>query len=146
MGLLLVCAGKYMGLLLVCAGKYMGLLLVCAAFAQSFKSQGGGSLREEEDMWGNYLMDRDDNHAEIKAIFTGTCFTCKRIINKVKAKLHGDKNRDNIAAKLDSICRSLGKLKGVCKKLVKKYKEQLIDALVSDVNARVACKKLKLCK
>ncbi|KAM9432290.1 antimicrobial peptide NK-lysin-like isoform 2-T2 [Salvelinus alpinus] len=123
----------------------IGLLLVCAAFAQSFKSQGGGSLREEEDMWGNYLMERDDNHAAIKAI-PGPCSACKGIINKVKAKLNGDNDRDDIAAILDSVCRSLGKLKGICKKLVNKYKEQLIDALVSDVDARVACKKLKLCK
>ncbi|XP_013985923.1 antimicrobial peptide NK-lysin [Salmo salar] len=123
----------------------MVLLLVCAAFAQSFKSQGGGSLREEEaDMWGNYLMDRDDNHAEIKAVLPGVCFVCKKIIHKVKSKLAGNKDRDNIAAKLDSICLSLRTLKVICKKLVKKYKEQLIDALVSD--ARVACKKLKLCK
>ncbi|XP_023850634.1 uncharacterized protein [Salvelinus sp. IW2-2015] len=124
----------------------IGLLLVCAAFAQSFKSQGGGSLREEEDMWGNYLMERDDNHAEIKAVLPGTCSECKDIINKVKAKLNGDNDRDKIAAKLDSVCRSLGKLKGICKGLVNKYKEQLIDALVSDVDARVACKKMKLCK
>ncbi|XP_024293487.1 saposin-C [Oncorhynchus tshawytscha] len=124
----------------------IGLLLVCAAFAQSFKSQGGVSLREEEDMWGNYLMDRDDNHAEIKAVLPGTCFACKRIINKVKTKLNGDKSKDNITAILDSICRSLLKLKGVCNKLVNKYKEQLIDALASDVDAGNTCKKLKLCK
>ncbi|XP_070971480.1 saposin-C-like [Oncorhynchus clarkii lewisi] len=124
----------------------IGLLLVCAAFAQSFKSQGGVSLREEEDMWGNYLMDRDDNHAEIKAVLPGTCFLCKRIIKKIKTKLNGDKSKDNITAILDSICRSLWKLKGVCNKLVNKYKEQLIDALASDVDAVNACKKLKLCK
>ncbi|XP_021430411.2 antimicrobial peptide NK-lysin isoform X2 [Oncorhynchus mykiss] len=122
------------------------LLLVCAAFAQSFKSQGGVSLREDEDMWGNYLMDRDDNHAEIKAVLPGTCFLCKRIIKKIKTKLNGDKSKDNITAILDSICRSLWKLKGVCNKLVNKYKEQLIDALASDVDAVNACKKLKLCK
>nr|XP_046163840.1 saposin-C-like [Oncorhynchus gorbuscha] len=124
----------------------IGLLLVCAAFAQSFKSQGGGNLKEEEDMWGNYLMDRDDNHAEIKAVLPGTCFACKRIINKVKAQLHGDNNKENISAKLDSICGSMGILKGICKKLVNKYKDKLIDKLVNDEDAKDACKKLKLCK
>ncbi|XP_070971479.1 antimicrobial peptide NK-lysin-like [Oncorhynchus clarkii lewisi] len=123
----------------------IGLLLVCAAFAQSFKSQGGGNLKEE-DMWGDYLMDRDDNHAEIKAVLPGTCFACKRIINKVKVQLDGDNNKDNISAKLDSICGSMGMLKAICKKLVNKYKEKLIDELVNDEDAKDACKKLKLCK
>ncbi|XP_064815389.1 saposin-C-like [Oncorhynchus masou masou] len=124
----------------------IGLLLVCAAFAQSFKSQGGGNLKEEEDMWRDYLIDRDDNHAEIKAVLPGTCFACKRIINKVKAQLDGDNNKDNISAKLDSICGSMGILKAICKKLVNKYKEKLIDELVNDEDAKDACKKLKLCK
>ncbi|XP_064784665.1 uncharacterized protein LOC135508426 [Oncorhynchus masou masou] len=124
----------------------IGLLLVCAAFAQSFKSQGGVSLREVEDMWGNYLMDRDDNHAEIKAVVPGTCFLCKRIIKKIKTKLNGDTSKDNITTILDSICRSLWKLKGVCNKLVNKYKEKLIDALASDEDAGNTYKKLKLCK
>ncbi|XP_013985755.1 saposin-C [Salmo salar] len=124
----------------------MGLLLVCAAFAQSFKPQGGGNLREEEAMWGDYLMDRDDNHAEIKAVLPGTCFACKRIINKVKAQLDGDNDKDNIAAKLDTICGSMGILKAICKKLVNKYKEELITDLVNDEDAKDACKKLKLCK
>ncbi|XP_029544317.1 saposin-C-like [Oncorhynchus nerka] len=122
------------------------LLLVCAAFAQPFKSQGGGNLKEEEDMWGDYLMDRDDNHVEIKAVLPGTCFACKRIINKVKAQLDGDDNKENISAKLDSICGSMGILKAICKKLVNKYKEKLIDELVNDEDAKDACKKLKLCK
>ncbi|XP_041702817.1 saposin-C [Coregonus clupeaformis] len=125
----------------------MGLLLVCAAFALSFNSQGGGNLREEEeDMWGDYLMDREDNHAEIKADLPGTCYVCKLIIKKVKAKLNGDNNKDDTAAALDSICGSLRMLKGICKKLVNKYKVKLIDALVGDVDARDACKTLKLCK
>ncbi|XP_029586521.1 antimicrobial peptide NK-lysin isoform X1 [Salmo trutta] len=125
----------------------MVLLLVCAAFAQSFKSQGGGSLREaEEDMWGNYLMDKDDNHAEIKAVLPGVCNVCKSIINKVKSKLAGDKNRDDIAAKLASICHRFRIFKGICNNLVNKYKKTVIDALVSDVDATVLCKKLRLCK
>ncbi|XP_036811006.1 antimicrobial peptide NK-lysin isoform X3 [Oncorhynchus mykiss] len=84
--------------------------------------------------------------SRIKAVLPGTCFLCKRIIKKIKTKLNGDKSKDNITAILDSICRSLWKLKGVCNKLVNKYKEQLIDALASDVDAVNACKKLKLCK
>ncbi|KAM9432705.1 saposin-C-like [Salvelinus alpinus] len=124
----------------------IGLLLVCAAFAQSFKSQGGGNLKEEEDMWGNYLMERDDNHAEIKAVLPGTCFACKRIINKVKAQLDGDNDKENITAKLDSICGSMGILKAICKKQVNKYKEKLIEALLNDEDAKDACKEMKLCK
>ena len=54
--------------------------------------------------------------------------------------------QDNISAKLDSICGSMGMLKAICKKLVNKYKEKLIDELVNDEDAKDACKKLKLCK
>nr|XP_029544318.1 saposin-C-like isoform X2 [Oncorhynchus nerka] len=83
---------------------------------------------------------------QIKAVLPGTCFACKRIINKVKAQLDGDDNKENISAKLDSICGSMGILKAICKKLVNKYKEKLIDELVNDEDAKDACKKLKLCK
>uniref|UniRef100_A0A4W5KZB0 Saposin B-type domain-containing protein n=1 Tax=Hucho hucho TaxID=62062 RepID=A0A4W5KZB0_9TELE len=47
---------------------------------------------------------------------------------------------------VDAICGSLGMLKAICKKLVNKYKEKLIDALANDEDAKAACKELKLCK
>ncbi|CAB1330644.1 unnamed protein product [Coregonus sp. 'balchen'] len=96
---------------------------------------------------GQDLLLYQRHHASrIKADLPGTCYVCKLIIKKVKAKLNGDNNKDDTAAALDSICGSLRMLKGMCKKLVNKYKVKLIDALVGDVDARDACKTLKLCK
>ncbi|XP_029586522.1 antimicrobial peptide NK-lysin isoform X2 [Salmo trutta] len=90
-----------------------------------------------------YLLERV---LQIKAVLPGVCNVCKSIINKVKSKLAGDKNRDDIAAKLASICHRFRIFKGICNNLVNKYKKTVIDALVSDVDATVLCKKLRLCK
>ncbi|XP_034153518.1 antimicrobial peptide NK-lysin-like [Esox lucius] len=128
----------------------VGLLLLCAVFAQAFKSPGGGGLMEDDkDMWGDThdLMDRDELPAKMtKATIPGLCSVCKKIITKVKAKLNGNEAKENITKMLNSVCDRMMLVKSICKNVVNKYKDKLIDAIAKHSDPGGVCKALSLCK
>ncbi|XP_034153519.1 saposin-C [Esox lucius] len=127
----------------------VGLLLLCAVFAQAFKSPGGGGLMEDDkEMWGGThdLMDRDELPAKMtKATFPGFCYVCKRIITKVEAMFNHHAVKENIATVLNSVCDTMMFFKSICKSVVNKYRDTLIDAIATDSDPESVCKALSLC-
>ncbi|XP_071379869.1 saposin-C-like [Centroberyx affinis] len=126
----------------------IALLLLCALVVESWHSLEDRPEDHEDfpSMWKDY-MERADHLTEEYEAFPGFCKACKVIISKVQKKLGGATAKDEISKLLDSACNRVGKLiKGICKKILNKYKDKLIDALANKMSAKDACVKLTLCK
>uniref|UniRef100_A0A8C8S881 Uncharacterized protein n=1 Tax=Pelusios castaneus TaxID=367368 RepID=A0A8C8S881_9SAUR len=75
------------------------------------------------------------------------CRMCITVIKKVQSMIGDDPSEDNIEQALNSVCKSLGRLGGrMCKSLVKKYKDQISEALQNNQEAEDICTQIKLCK
>ncbi|KAM9215836.1 antimicrobial peptide NK-lysin-like [Leptosomus discolor] len=68
------------------------------------------------------------------------CSLCTKIVEQIKAVAGEDPDEAAVEAALGKGCRALGKVLGrVCKWLVKKFKEQLSEALQNGDRPRDAC-------
>ncbi|NWH81388.1 NKL protein, partial [Piaya cayana] len=75
------------------------------------------------------------------------CSLCTKILKKLKEMVGEDPDEAAVAAALDKGCRALGKVLGrLCKRVVKKKRDQLIQALQDDEDPRDTCTTLGYCK
>ncbi|KAJ8398161.1 hypothetical protein AAFF_G00430050 [Aldrovandia affinis] len=110
-------------------------LLVCTALAQGGHFHELGSLDTGDDM-----------EAVTVRLLPGSCYVCKRVIEKVKKSLHDKASKEEIIKKLHNVCNKLGPVKSLCNKLVNKNLNKLAAELSSDDSPRQACVNMKLCK
>ncbi|XP_068776714.1 granulysin [Struthio camelus] len=75
------------------------------------------------------------------------CTLCTKILQQIKKVAGDDPDEDAVQAALAGGCKALGKRLGrVCKQLVKKYREQIAEALENGQDPQDACKAMRLCK
>ncbi|NXS49196.1 NKL protein, partial [Balaeniceps rex] len=75
------------------------------------------------------------------------CRLCTKILDKVKAIAGDDPDEAAVDAALGKVCRALGKSLGrVCKRLVKKYRDQITEALQNGNQAQDTCAAIGFCK
>ncbi|XP_067401916.1 saposin-C-like [Emydura macquarii macquarii] len=75
------------------------------------------------------------------------CTICTKVMEKLKSMLGDDPDEDDIEKALNSVCKALGRSLGrVCKSLVKKYKDQISDALQNNQEAGDICTQIKMCR
>ncbi|NXX47177.1 NKL protein, partial [Tricholaema leucomelas] len=74
------------------------------------------------------------------------CSLCTKILDQIKAMAGENPDESAVEAALAKGCRGLGKRLGrVCKRLVRKYREELTDALLGAEDARTVCATIGLC-
>ncbi|XP_064168974.1 antimicrobial peptide NK-lysin-like [Anguilla rostrata] len=114
-------------------------LLAYAACAQSGHFHGEGFSETEDDLALQTEMERTQK-------IPGTCFICKRIVEKVKRTISNDASKQEIVEKLHRVCEILPVIKASCKRLVSKYIDKLATELAAGDDVRTACVKIKLCR
>ncbi|XP_043119303.1 uncharacterized protein LOC122362088 [Puntigrus tetrazona] len=72
------------------------------------------------------------------------CGICKSILRKVIELIGKTANKEEINQKIDKICQKI-RIPG-CTNFVLKYKNKIVDALLSGNKAGSICLKIKLCK
>ncbi|XP_040474162.1 antimicrobial peptide NK-lysin-like [Falco naumanni] len=75
------------------------------------------------------------------------CSLCTKIMEKFKSIAGEDPDEAAVQAALNKGCRALGKRPGrFCKQLVKKYREQISEALQSEEQPQDTCAAINFCK
>ncbi|NXL03989.1 NKL protein, partial [Mesembrinibis cayennensis] len=75
------------------------------------------------------------------------CTLCTKILEQIKAMAGDDPDEAAVEAALGKACRALGKRLGrVCKQLVKKYRDQISEALQNGDEAQDTCAAIGFCK
>ncbi|KAF1542396.1 Antimicrobial peptide NK-lysin, partial [Eudyptula albosignata] len=75
------------------------------------------------------------------------CSLCTKILEQIKAMAGEDPDEAAVEAALGKACRALGKRLGrICKRLVKKYREQISEALQNGDQPQDACAAIGFCK
>uniref|UniRef100_A0A9J8BXK2 Saposin B-type domain-containing protein n=1 Tax=Cyprinus carpio carpio TaxID=630221 RepID=A0A9J8BXK2_CYPCA len=72
------------------------------------------------------------------------CNVCKTILRKVIAFIGKTASKEEINQKLDRICQKI-RISG-CQSFLQKYKNKVVNSLISGDKAGTICIKLKLCK
>nr|ABC17997.1 NK-lysin type 3 [Ictalurus punctatus] len=76
----------------------------------------------------------------------GLCWICKRLMKKVKKHLGNHENAEKIKEKLRRGCDKLPAVKDLCKKMVNKNIDLLVEELSTDDDPKAICAKAGLCK
>ncbi|KAM8794540.1 granulysin [Eudromia elegans] len=75
------------------------------------------------------------------------CSLCVKILERTKKVVGDEPDEDAVRAALAKVCRGTGKLLGrVCKRVLKKYSEQIAEALAGGDEPRAACAAMRFCK
>ncbi|XP_064328931.1 antimicrobial peptide NK-lysin-like [Phalacrocorax carbo] len=75
------------------------------------------------------------------------CSLCTKILGQIKAMAGDDPDEEAVQAVLGKVCRTVGKRLGrFCKVLVKKYQEQISDALQNGDQPKDTCATMGFCK
>ncbi|XP_074837909.1 antimicrobial peptide NK-lysin-like isoform X3 [Carettochelys insculpta] len=75
------------------------------------------------------------------------CRFCTKMMEQLKAMIGDDPDEESINNALRSVCKAMGRVMGrMCKALVKKYKDQLLEALQNNEDATEFCTNIRMCK
>ncbi|NXS74268.1 NKL protein, partial [Pandion haliaetus] len=75
------------------------------------------------------------------------CSLCTKILEQIKAMAGEDPDEAAVEAALGKACRALGKRLGrLCKRLVRKYREQISEALQNGDQPQDTCTAIGFCK
>ncbi|NWS64597.1 NKL protein, partial [Chunga burmeisteri] len=75
------------------------------------------------------------------------CSLCTKILEQIKAMAGEDPDEAAVDAALGKACRALGKRLGrLCKQLVRKYRDQISEALQNDDQPQDTCTAIGFCK
>ncbi|XP_042657349.1 antimicrobial peptide NK-lysin-like [Tyto alba] len=102
------------------------------------------------DLWDSLWDAAEGDVAEEDAALPGRkkkCSLCIKILEQVKAMAGEDPDEAAVEAALGKACRAVGKYLGrLCKRLVKKYREQLSEALQNGEDPQDTCAAVGFCK
>ncbi|RLV76308.1 hypothetical protein DV515_00017097 [Chloebia gouldiae] len=75
------------------------------------------------------------------------CSLCTKVLKKIQSLAGDDPDESAVAAALRKGCRVLGRVAGkVCKRLVKKYKDKISEALQNGDTPRDICSAMGICR
>ncbi|XP_025932114.1 antimicrobial peptide NK-lysin-like [Apteryx rowi] len=75
------------------------------------------------------------------------CALCTKILQQIKKAAGEEPDEDAVRTALAGACKAVGRRLGrVCKWLVKKYGEQIVQALEDGQDPQDACRAMRLCK
>ncbi|XP_053125766.1 prosaposin-like [Hemicordylus capensis] len=107
-----------------------------------------GCKREEycwELQWSSSLWEMtEENQA---AAPRKRCSTCTTIMQKLLELAGDDPDDDKIDAAINSLCKAVGKrLSKTCKKIIKKFRDQIVEGLQNGDGAQDICVTVNMCK
>ncbi|KAI5102395.1 hypothetical protein C0J45_7747, partial [Silurus meridionalis] len=94
----------------------------------------------------NVYVGQDEDLLMPEEQIPGVCSICKRIMKKVKHHLGNHENAEKIKEKLMNLCDKLGPVKNICRKMVTKNIDMLVEELSTDDDPKTICAKAGLCK
>ncbi|NXW38118.1 NKL protein, partial [Phaetusa simplex] len=75
------------------------------------------------------------------------CSLCTKILQQIKAMAGDDPDEAAVEEALGKVCRALGRRLGrACKRLVKKYREEISEALQNGDQPQDTCAAIGFCK
>ncbi|NXI71017.1 NKL protein, partial [Anseranas semipalmata] len=75
------------------------------------------------------------------------CIMCTKLLKQLKKMVGDNPDEEAIEVAMQKVCSAMGKRLGwACKKIVKKYREQIYEALQNDEDPQDTCATMKLCK
>ncbi|KAF4084117.1 hypothetical protein AMELA_G00125060 [Ameiurus melas] len=78
-------------------------------------------------------------------VFPGSCWACKWAMNNVKSHLGNNPTVGLIKAQLAEVCNSIGFLRGICKSIISKYLDTLVEELSTTDDSRTICVHIGIC-
>ncbi|XP_067310779.1 antimicrobial peptide NK-lysin-like [Pseudorasbora parva] len=75
----------------------------------------------------------------------GLCWACKWAMNKLKKHISSGTTAEEIKKQLLMVCDEIGFLKFLCKNLVKKYTDTLVEELSTTDTGRTICVNIGVC-
>ncbi|XP_068012766.1 antimicrobial peptide NK-lysin-like [Melanerpes formicivorus] len=101
----------------------------------------------DEDVADEDVADGDVADGDVVAAGKSKkCILCTKILQQLKAMAGKDPDEAAVEAALTKVCRGLGKRLGrVCKRLVRKHREELTEALLGAEQPRAACAAIGFC-
>ncbi|XP_062864014.1 antimicrobial peptide NK-lysin-like [Trichomycterus rosablanca] len=76
----------------------------------------------------------------------GVCWACKWAMNKLKNRISKGASVDEIKSQLLEVCNQIGFLKGICRKIIHKYLDVLIEELSTSDDPKNICINVGICK
>ncbi|KAF4084115.1 hypothetical protein AMELA_G00125020 [Ameiurus melas] len=91
--------------------------------------------------------DQDENLLMSETqLLPGACWACQWAMKKVKKQLGNNPNVDMIKAQLTKVCNSIGFLRGICKKMINKFLDILVEELSTTDDPTTICVNIGICK
>uniref|UniRef100_UPI0037E808E6 antimicrobial peptide NK-lysin n=1 Tax=Semicossyphus pulcher TaxID=241346 RepID=UPI0037E808E6 len=101
---------------------------------------------EEEDDFTPQVKENADDRMEERGPFPFACQACRSVVEKVRKELGRDSSRRNVERVLDKACRKVGRLlRSACKSILRRFKNQLVDAIINGGSPRSVCSQARLC-
>ncbi|XP_058255679.1 antimicrobial peptide NK-lysin-like isoform X1 [Hemibagrus wyckioides] len=91
-------------------------------------------------------FDQDEDFPASEEQIPGACALCKLVVKKVKKHLGDHENANKIKQKLMRGCNMLPAGKDLCKRLVDKHINILVEELSTDDDPKTVCVKAGICK
>ncbi|XP_008637103.2 prosaposin-like isoform X1 [Corvus cornix cornix] len=103
-----------------------------------------GNVAEGDDMADGSDMADGDSVAQGRGI---KCRLCTKALKKIQALAGDDPDEAAVVAALQKGCQVLGRAKGkLCQQLVKKYRDQITEALQNGDTPRDICTAMGICR
>ncbi|KAM9466814.1 antimicrobial peptide NK-lysin-like [Clarias gariepinus] len=75
----------------------------------------------------------------------GACWACKWAMGKLKRQLGNNSNQDTIRQAVASVCDAIGFLRFLCRKIINKYMDVLVEELSTTDNPARICANVGIC-
>ncbi|KAM6191383.1 granulysin [Sarcoramphus papa] len=99
------------------------------------------------DLWDSLALQDMTEGAAVAPGRGKKCSLCIKILQQIKAMAGDNPDEAAVEAALGKACRALGKrLGGFCKRLVRKYRDQISEALQNGDQPQDACAAIRFCK
>ncbi|KAM9466841.1 antimicrobial peptide NK-lysin-like isoform 1-T2 [Clarias gariepinus] len=75
----------------------------------------------------------------------GACWACKWAMGKLKKELGNNSNQDTIKQAVTSVCDTIGFLQSICRKMINKYLDVLVEELSTTDDPKTICVNIGIC-
>ncbi|XP_060789076.1 antimicrobial peptide NK-lysin-like [Neoarius graeffei] len=112
----------------------------CAMHLEYLKVDSAGELAFTLDS-----TDQDEDLLMPEEQLPGVCWACKWVMRKLKKQLGNKADVATTKEKLTQVCDSIGFLRSLCKKMIRKYLDVLVEELSTSDGPETACVNIGVC-
>ncbi|XP_052009720.1 antimicrobial peptide NK-lysin-like isoform X3 [Xyrauchen texanus] len=115
----------------------LATLLISSVCALHYEMHKGLTGDDPEESSGESMKETEE--------LPGVCWACKWAMRKLKKHISTGTNADDIKKQLSDVCDEIGFLKSLCKNLVHKYTDMLVEELSTSDDASTICVNIGVC-